>query len=60
MELSCHKRKTFYISGRNSKVPKTNKKSAPKKFLVSCDLFVIFTTVNHRGIPCEYLYSSKA
>ena len=36
---------------RNQKAPKTNKKSAPKKFLVSCDAFVIFTALKHKQIP---------
>ena len=64
---------------KNNKKKKTllkaNKKSAPKKFLVSCDIFVvftavkhnirklpvtIFTVVKHRESPCDYLCSSKA
>ena len=40
------------------KAPNTNKKSAPKKFLVSFDVFVIFTAVKYREIPCDYLYSA--
>ena len=29
-----------------------NLKSAPKKFRASCDMFVMFTAVKHREIPC--------
>ena len=54
MELSSHKLKKFIIfPERTYKAPKTNKKYAPKKFLVSCDVFLIFTAVKHKEIPCE-------
>ena len=32
---------------------KKKKKSAMKKFLVSYDVFAIFTSVKHKEIPCE-------
>ena len=45
----------FNISGRNLQRPeKQTKKSALKKFLVSYDVFAIFTSVKHREISCEY------
>ena len=54
MELSPPKLKKILIfQERTHKVLKTNKKSAPKKFLVSCQVFIIFTAVKHREIHCE-------
>ena len=54
MELSSPKLKKLLIFQEGiCKAPKTNKKSAPKKFLVSCDIFVIFTAVKHREISRE-------
>ena len=45
-ELSCHKlKKPFIFKEGIYKAPKTNKKPAPKKFLLSWDVFVIFTAV---------------
>ena len=42
--LYFHKlRKLLIFQEKTYKAPKTNKKSAPKKFLVSFDVFVIFT-----------------
>ena len=42
MELSSRKTKNFLIFQEvTCKAPETNKKSALKKFLVSCDVFVI-------------------
>ena len=52
-------RKNSYISEGTDKAPKTNKKSAPEKFLVSFDVFVIFTAVKHREIPCEMGIQNK-
>ena len=50
MEPFSLKTKNFLIfQERICKAPKANKKSTPKKFLLSCDVFVIFI-----------LYSSKA
>ena len=61
IELSSQNLKKFLIFHifQTSKAPKTNKTFAPKKFLASCDVYVIFTAVKHREIPCDYLYSSK-
>ena len=54
MDLSSHKIRSFLIFQEETyKAPKTNKKSALKKFRVSCDIFVIFTAVKYGGIPCE-------
>ena len=54
MERSSIKlEKLLTIHEGTYKVPKTNKKSASKKFLVSCAAFVIFTAVKHREIPCN-------
>ena len=64
LKLSCcnlaASLKKHYISGSKFKVPKTIKKFAPEKVFVSCDVFVILTTVKQREIPCDYLYNSKA
>ena len=55
MELSSFSLKKFLIFKEViGKAQKTNK-SAPKKFLVSCDVFIIFTAVKHREIPCAYV-----
>ena len=44
MELSFYKPiKLLIFQERTDKAPKTIKKSAPKKFLVSFDVFLIFT-----------------
>ena len=51
MELSRPKLKNLLIF--QEELPKTNKKSVLKKFLVSCDVFLIFTALNHREMPCE-------
>ena len=52
MELSSRKLKKLLIfQKRICKTPKTNKKCSPKKFLVFCDVFAIFTAVKHREIP---------
>ena len=54
MELNSLKLKKLLMFQKGTyKTPKTNKKSALKKFLVSCEVFVIFTSVKHRKIPCE-------
>ena len=54
MELSSTKLKKLLIFQEGTdKAPKTNKKSARKKFLVSFDVFVIFTVVKHGEIPCD-------
>ena len=51
MELSSPKLKKLLKSQEGTyKASKTNKKSVPKKFLVSCDVFVIFTAVKHKEI----------
>ena len=34
------------------KGPKINEKSAPEKFIIFCDAFVIFTAVKCKEIPC--------
>ena len=48
-KLSCHKLKKLLIFQKGTdKAPKANKNSAPKKFLVSCDVFMVFTGVKHR------------
>ena len=57
MELSRPKLKNLLIF--QEELPKTNKKSVLKKFLVSCDVFVIFTAINHREIPCEAACSTE-
>ena len=57
MELSFHNlKKTLIFQEGANKAPEGNKKSAPKKFLVSFDIFVIFTAVKHKKIPREYFY----
>ena len=57
--LYFHKlRKLLTFQEKTYKAAKTNKKSAPKKFLVYFDVFVIFTAVKYREIPCDYLYSA--
>ena len=43
-------KKFLLFQKRIYKVPKTNNKYALKKFLVSCDAFVIFTAVKHKEI----------
>ena len=49
MEVSSPKLKNLHISQEESyRTRKSSKKSAPKKFLVSCDVFAIFTAVKHR------------
>ena len=54
IRLSRAKLKQLVIFQKGTyKAPKTKKTSAPKKFLVSCDIFVIFTPVKHRKIYCE-------
>ena len=59
MELSFYKPiKLLIFQERTDKAPKTIKKSAPKKFLVSFDVFLIFTAIKHREIACDYLYSA--
>ena len=59
MELfNCKLKKLFMLQEGTEKAPKTNKKSAPKKFLVSFDVSGNFTAVKHRDIPCDYLYSA--
>ena len=51
MELSSPKLKKSYISGRNlSDLKNKQKKSVLKKYLVSYDVFAIFTAVKHRKI----------
>ena len=51
MKLSSPKLKRLLVFQEGTcKTPKTNKKSALKKFLVSCDVFVILTAVKHREI----------
>ena len=53
-ELSSGKSNKLLIFQKGTyKAPKTNKKSAPNKFLVSCDVLVIVTAAKHREIPCE-------
>ena len=59
MELSSLKlKKLLMFQEGTDKAPQTNKKSSPKKFLVYCVVFVIFTAVKHKEIPCGYLYSA--
>ena len=54
MELFSSKLKKLLIFRKGTyKTPKTNKKICFEKFLVSCDVFVIFTAVKHKKIPCE-------
>ena len=54
MQISSPKLKKLLIfQERAYKAPKTNKKSALKKFLVSCDLFAIFAAVKHKEILSE-------
>ena len=48
MKLSFHKLKKLFIF-------QTNKKSALKSFLVSCDVFVTVTAVKHLVNSCDYL-----
>ena len=48
-------KKLFIFQKETYKAPKANKKSAPKKHLVSCEVSVIFTAVKHREIPFDYL-----
>ena len=56
MELSSHKlKKPFIFPEGTYKAPNINKKSVPKKFLVSCDVFVTFTAVKHKVILSEIL-----
>ena len=51
MKLSSRKIRNFLIFQEGTcEAPKTNKKSASKKFLVSCDVFVIFAAVKHKEI----------
>ena len=38
---------------QETKTLKKTKKSALKKFLVSYDVFAIFTSVKYKEIPCE-------
>ena len=57
MELSFHKlKKTLIFQEGADNAPEASKKSAPKKFLVSFDVFVIFAAVKHKKIPREYFY----
>ena len=59
MELfSNNLKKLLIFQEGTDKPPKTNRKSAPKKLLVSFDVFAIFTAVKHREISCGYLYSA--
>ena len=54
MGISSPKCKILLIFQEELPMPqKTNKISAPKKFLVSYDVFVIFTAVKHREIALE-------
>ena len=54
IKLSGSKLKKLLLFQKGTyKAPKTNKKSAPKKFLVFHDVFAIFTAVKHKEIPCE-------
>ena len=54
MDLSNYKLKILLtFQERTEKAPETNKKSAPKTFLVSFDVLVIFRAVKHREIPCD-------
>ena len=54
MELSGRKlKKLLYFRRELAKPEKQTKKSALKKFLISYDVFTIFTAVKHREIPCE-------
>ena len=60
MELSSSKIKKLVIFQEGTYWTwKSNKKSVPKKFLVSCDVFVIFTAVKHWEIPCYYVIWNK-
>ena len=52
MELSSPKLKNF-LRRERAKPKKQTKKSALTKFLVSCDVFTIFTAVKHKETPCE-------
>ena len=53
MEPACHKLGKLIFQDKTNKAQKSNKKSAPKKFLVSCDVFVIFTAAKHREISFD-------
>ena len=54
MELSLHKlKKLLTFQEGTDKASKIN-----KTFLVSFDLFIIFTAVKHTEISCNYLYST--
>ena len=54
MDLSNYKLKILLTFQEGTeKAPETNKKSAPKTFLVSFDVLVIFRAVKHREIPCD-------
>ena len=54
MKRSSSKLKKLLIFQKGvHKAPKTNKISTPQKFLVSCDIFLVFAEVKYREIPCE-------
>ena len=54
MELSSLKlKKLLYLRRELAKLEKRTKKSSLKKFFVSYDAFVIFTSVKHKEIFCE-------
>ena len=46
-------RKLLILQEVTCKARKTKKKSALKTFLLSYDVFAIFTSVEHMKIPCE-------
>ena len=47
--------KNFLCFRNELKGPENQTKNLPRRFLVSCDVFVIFTVVKHREILCDYL-----
>ena len=51
-------KRLFIFEDGTEKAPKTNKKSAPKKTLVSFDVFVTFTALNYKEVPFENLRST--
>ena len=54
MVLSSPKlKKLLYFRRKLANPKKQTKQTALKKFLVSYDVFAIFTSVKHKEIPCE-------
>ena len=51
MNIFSPKKKLLIFQKITCKVPKTNKKSTPKKVLFACDFFLIFTAVKHKEFP---------